>query len=202
MEREHLVRGLEDRGPALLRLDAGMRGAAEDLEVVVGDALPRADDVAVGARALEDQRGVVVRRQAADDRRAERRADLLVGVGDERDGGSLAGLVKRGDGVQAGQQPGLHVGHAGTDGALAVGPIRPLRGRARLEDGVHVADEQEARPVARHPADDEVAELRSATASGSWRMRSTVGARARERIGSRSRRPGSRRRACTSRSRC
>ena len=65
VERQHLVRGLEDCGAALLRLDAGVRRAADELEVVVGDALARADDVAVGAGALEHQRGVVLRRQAS-----------------------------------------------------------------------------------------------------------------------------------------
>ena len=62
------MRGLEDRGATLLGLDAGVRGAAGDRDVVVGDALARADDVAVRARALEDQHRVMVGRQGPNDR--------------------------------------------------------------------------------------------------------------------------------------
>ena len=122
-----LVRGLEDRAsgpsPARRRHAPPARGC---VEVVVGDALPRADDVAVGARALEDQDGVVLRRERADDRGAERRADLLVRVGDERDRRPRAGLLERGDRVEAGEQARLHVGHAGPGARGRRRPERPL----------------------------------------------------------------------------
>ena len=74
---------------------------------------------------------------------------------------SLAGLLQRRDRMQAGQEPRLHVGHAGPERLPALGPIRPLRGRPGIEDGVHVADEQQSRSIAVQAADDEVAELRS-----------------------------------------
>ena len=72
VEGEHLVRRLEDRGATLLGLDAGVRGAAGDRDVIVGDALAGADDVAVRARALEDEHRVMLGRQGANDRGAER----------------------------------------------------------------------------------------------------------------------------------
>ncbi len=75
--------GLEDRAPALLRLDAGVRRAAPDVQPQVEDPLARRDDVAVRPGALEDECDVHPGRDRADVRRATRRADLLVRVGDE-----------------------------------------------------------------------------------------------------------------------
>ena len=74
----------EDRVAALLGLDAGVGRPAVDGDPSVEDALARRDDVAVGAGALEDEAGVGVRGELPDVRRRGRRADLLVGVGDER----------------------------------------------------------------------------------------------------------------------
>ena len=45
------------------------------------------------------------------------------------------------------EQSTLHVARAGSGGALPIGPIRPLGGRSRVEDGVHVADEEQPRPL-------------------------------------------------------
>ena len=45
--------------------------------------------------------------------------------------------------VQPGQQAGLHVGDARAVGDAVVDPERPLGGGARVEDRVHVADQQE-----------------------------------------------------------
>ena len=50
------VRGGEDRAAALLRLDAGVGGPAVDDDPGIDDPLARADDVAVGPGALEDER--------------------------------------------------------------------------------------------------------------------------------------------------
>jgi hypothetical protein len=60
--------------------------------------------------------------------------------------------------VDAGQEAGLHVGHARAERPATLGPIRPLGDRARIEDGVHMTDQQQSRPIAVEPADDEVAE--------------------------------------------
>ena len=66
MQRHHLARGGQDRAAALLRLHAGVRGAAVIRDLQIRDALARADDVAVGAGALQHQGHVVLRRQVAD----------------------------------------------------------------------------------------------------------------------------------------
>ena len=102
----------------------------------VQDALARGDDVAVGARALEDEARVGVRGERPDVRRRGRRADLLVGVGDEHEPlerqRRRARPSERLERVQPGQQPGLHVGHA-----RAVGdPVRRSRnGRSAAVPG-------------------------------------------------------------------
>ena len=66
MKRQDLVRCLENRGAALLRLDARVRCPPDQLKAIVGDSLPRADDVAVGPGAFEDQRDIVLGREGAD----------------------------------------------------------------------------------------------------------------------------------------
>ena len=74
----------EDRAAALLGLDAGVGGPAVDGDPGVEDPLPRRDDVAVRPGALEDE---ATSASAASSRMCgveRRRADLLVGVGDER----------------------------------------------------------------------------------------------------------------------
>ena len=80
-KRQRLVRELEDRAAALLRLDAGVSGAALRPDDEIGDALARADDVTVGAGRLEHEADVDAFGGLADDRRRDGRADLLVGVG-------------------------------------------------------------------------------------------------------------------------
>ena len=57
----------------------------DELDRVVGDALARAHDVAVGPRALQHERRVVRGSELADHRPRERRADLLVGIADVGD---------------------------------------------------------------------------------------------------------------------
>ena len=52
--------------------------------------------------------------------------------------------------VEPGEQARLHVGHAGAVGAaVGVDPERALGGGARVEDRVHVADEEDPRPAGR-----------------------------------------------------
>ena len=54
------------------------------------------------------------------------------------------------DRIEPGKEARLHVGHAGTTGnAVGVDRVRSLAGRARVEDRVHVADEQHPRPARR-----------------------------------------------------
>jgi cyanophycin synthetase len=55
---------------------------------------------------------------------------------------------KRSERVEPGEQPRLHVGHAGSVGSLAIYAKRPLGGGSLVEHGVHVADEQQPRPGA------------------------------------------------------
>ena len=64
LERDDLVGGLQERVAPLLRLDARVRGPPRDRDRVVGDALARADDVAVGSRAFEHEGRVVPRRSS------------------------------------------------------------------------------------------------------------------------------------------
>ena len=148
VELAHDPGGLEDRAAALLRLDAGVGRPPVDDDPQVEDALARRHDVAVGAGALEHERDVAVRRDLADVRRRGRRADLLVGVGDEDEAleGQAAALGDdRLERVQPGQQAGLHVGDAGPVGDAVLDPER-ARGRGPgVEDGVHVPDEQRPR---------------------------------------------------------
>ena len=61
VERDGQVGGCEDRAAALLGLDAGVGRPAVDRHAQVEVALARADDVAVGAGALEHEAGVHVR---------------------------------------------------------------------------------------------------------------------------------------------
>ena len=83
--------GLEDRAAALLGLDAGVRRPTVDVEARVQDPLSGGHDVAVGAGAFEDERGVHLRGERADVRRRGRRADLLVRVGHEHEALERAG---------------------------------------------------------------------------------------------------------------
>ena len=113
-------------------------------------ALARRHDVAVGARALEDEAGIRVDREPTDVRGRRGRADLLVGVGDEdqaREREPAEHLAHGRDPVQAGQQPALHVGDAGAARDAVRDRERAGRRGARVEHRVHVADAQERRPV-------------------------------------------------------
>ena len=78
------VGGGEDRVPALLGLDAGVGGPAVDRDPGVDDALARRHDVAVRPGGLEDEARVGIGGLLDDVRRRRERADLLVGVRDER----------------------------------------------------------------------------------------------------------------------
>ena len=154
---------LEDRAATLLGLDAGVRRPAVDDDAQVEDPLARRHDVAVRPRALEHERDVDVGGGRLDVRRRGRRADLLVGVGDEDQALERQAAAfgdDRLERVEPGQQPRLHVGHAGAVGDAVLDAERALGRGPRIEDRVHVADEQGAR--AARPAvergDDRVAE--------------------------------------------
>ncbi len=156
----HLARRGQDRVAPLLRLDARVRRPSGDDHLCIRDALARGDDIAVGAGTLEDEDDVVVGSEALDVGRRERRPDLLVRVGDESDRRSPPGCLERGDRVETGEDPGLHVGDARPGRAGAVEAERALGGGAGVEDRVHMTDEEDARAVTVDPTDDEVAERR------------------------------------------
>ena len=151
-------------------------------------------------------RGRARRRMSARDRRdvrrRGRRADLLVRVGheDEPLEGQAAALGDdRLERVQPGQQPGLHVGDARAVGDAVLDPERALGRGPRVEDRVHVADQQGPRPAG--PAVERGDDRAPSRPAGSGRR---LDASRRARSGSRrpSARPRRRRRACSSRSRC
>ncbi len=75
--------------------------------------------------------------------------------------------------VEASQEPTLHVRHAWPQRALAIDPVRAGGRGARLEDGVHVADEQETGSAARQAADDEVPKHAGHRATSPPPLRST-----------------------------
>ena len=169
---------LEDRAAALLGLDAGVGRPAVDGDPQVEDPLARRHDVAVGAGALEDERDVGVARRssrmcgvdvgepisssglAMNDEPLERQAAAL---GDDR--------LER---VEAGQQARLHVGHARAVGDAVLDPERALGGGPRVEDRVHVADQQRrAAPPGRPSNVATTVSPRRPAGSG---RRSTVGA--------------------------
>ena len=96
-------------------------------------------------------------------RRRGRRADLLVRVGDEDEPLERQAAALRDDRlerVEARQQPGLHVGHAGAVGDAVLDAERALGRGPRIEDRVHVADQEHPRPArpALERGDDRVAE--------------------------------------------
>ncbi len=154
---------LEDRAATLLGLDAGVRRPAVDDDAQVEDPLARRDDVAVRPRAFEHERDVGVGGGSLDVRGRGRRADLLVGVGDEDqplERQAAAFGDDRLERVETGQQPRLHVGDARAVGDPVLDAERALGRGPRIEDRVHVADQQG--PRAARPAlerrDDRVAE--------------------------------------------
>ena len=78
-----------------------------------------------------------------------------------RSNGSASALVdQRLEGVAAGEQPGLHVGDARAVREAVVDRNGPLGGGSRIEDGVHVTDEEDPRSTgtAGEGRDDGVAE--------------------------------------------
>ena len=142
----HDARRLEDRVMALLGFDAGVRRAAVDHDPVVGDPLAGRHDVAVGAAALEDERDVGVRGRRPDVRRRRRRPDLLVRVRDERQAFERqpARAIARSAYSPARSPAFMSV----TPGPVAMLPSSRngrAAGGARLEHGVHVADQQDPR---------------------------------------------------------
>ena len=139
---------LEDRAPALLGFDAGVGGPTVDGQAQVEDALARRHDVAVRAGAFEHERDVHLGRDLDDVRGRGQRADLLVRVGDEhepleRQAAALGD--DRLERVQPGQKAGLHVGDARAVGDAILDAERALGRGARVEDRVHVPDEQRTR---------------------------------------------------------
>jgi hypothetical protein len=152
------VRRGEDCVAALLGLDAGVGGPAVDGDLRVEDAFPRRDDVAVRPGALQDKAGVGVGGQLADVGRRRQRADLSSGFATNVRPSRQRSCCRHGaHGVEAREEPGLHVGHAGAvRAAVGVDPKRALGGGARVEDRVHVADEDHARSTggAAQRADD------------------------------------------------
>ena len=143
-------RCLEDRVAALLGLDPGVRGPAMDGQAQVEDALAGRHDVAVGAGTLEDQARIDVRGGLPDVHDRGRRADLLVGVGDERQPlerqpAKLAD--ERLQRVEPGEQARLHVGDARAWRGAVIDAERSFGRSPRVEDRVHVADQQDPRAI-------------------------------------------------------
>ncbi len=159
VERFHHAGCGEDGVAPLLRLDARVGRAAVKVDAEVRNTLARAHDVAIGARALQDQDGRMSRCQASDVRGRERRSDLLVGVGDERDRGPSTDGQQRSHGQEPREQTALHVTGPRSGGSVAVAPEGPPRRGARVEDGVHVADEEDPGSYSVQAAHDEVTEL-------------------------------------------
>ena len=128
-----------------------MGGAPVDGDPGVEDPLPGRHDVAVGSGALEDQAGLALGGDLADVRRRRRRADLLVRVRDVREAleRERADGAERIDGVEAGQQPRLHVRDAGPRRDPIADREGTLGGRPGVEDGVHVSDQEQARSARR-----------------------------------------------------
>ncbi len=149
LQGDDLVGGGEDGIAPLLGLDPGMGRPTVDGQAKVERALACADDVAVGARALEHQGHVRLERR-------RRMCGVLVGEPISSSGlamktrrlkgshvsASAADRAQGGERVEAGQQAALHVGHAGAVGTAVRDAKRTGGGRARVEDGVHVADQE------------------------------------------------------------
>ena len=153
---------LQERVAPLLGFDPCVGGSPLERDRVVGDALARADDVAVGPRAFEHEGRVVARCELADHGTAERRSDLLVRIADVGDVLERVGsrLLEHLCGVEPGEQAPLHVRHAGTAGDGAIDPEGSLGHGAVVEDRVHVPDQQHAwTPRAAEGPDHEIAEL-------------------------------------------
>ncbi len=144
--------GLEDGAAPLLGLDAGMGGTAVDDDAQVEDALARRRRCrrwrgrtrGPGATSLS----AAISRMCGVERR---RADLLVRVGDEHEPlegqpAALGPMIAL-SAYSPASRPGLHVGDARPVGDAVVDPERPFGDGARVEDRVHVADEQDARPA-------------------------------------------------------
>jgi hypothetical protein len=157
LELDDLVGRFQERVAALLGLDTGVGGAPQDRDLVVGDPLARAHDVAVGPRAFEHEGHVVPRRQLPDHGAAERRADLLVGIADVRDRAEPveSGLLEHLDGEHPRQQPRLHVRDARAACEVTVDRERPLGDRPVVEHGVHVADQKDVGAATAHQGPDQ-----------------------------------------------
>jgi len=145
-----------------LRLDAGVSGSAVHCQGVCSAPFPAADDVAVGARGFQNQRHVGAPGGLGVQRAGSGRSDFFVAVQKEADLGEVieADSVQGIECVETGQEAGLHVRHARTDGPVSLEAQRPLGHSAHRVDGVQVPDEQHARlarPVeGRQPAVAEV----------------------------------------------
>jgi len=145
LQRDDRVGGLEQRVATLLRFHAGVGRAPDDVDRVVGDALACAHDVAVRPRPFQDERRIELRRHRLDDRPAERRSDLFVGVADVGDAIEPveAGSLQHFHREEAGQQPALHVGHARPARDVSVDRERSRRSGAVVEHRVHVSHQQD-----------------------------------------------------------
>ena len=142
--------------------------AARPVTVIDRSTLPLRErhDVAVRARALEDEAGVGVRRERAgcaawtpasrSPRRGWRRTRGARTAAPPQD------LAHGGDRVQAGEQSALHVGDARARRDAVLDGERALRHRPGIEHRVHVADAQERRAAGVRPAqlaDDRLAQV-------------------------------------------
>ncbi len=115
--------------------------------------LARRDDVAVGARRLQRKGEVGPARHLADERDGAAVVHLLVADAEEveRPPAVKAGMVERLDGVEAAEQPRLHVAGARPQHLVALNRERARRRRADGEDGVGVAEQHHThapRPLA------------------------------------------------------
>jgi hypothetical protein len=85
VEPDHEVCRGQDRASPFLRLDPRVSGAPPNDDAGIENPLARRHDVAVGPGTLEDEARIGRRGELADVGSRRRRADLLVGIGDERE---------------------------------------------------------------------------------------------------------------------
>ena len=144
-EPQREIGGGEQRVAALLRVAAGMGGAAFDTDREIAAARTRTGQRAVGKRrGLIGQRRLLAARRLGDQRRRAGRADLLVAVDDDlvaelRDADRLDCRKRR----EHDRKPALHVRHTGAAEDALVAPEDGLERVIGSEDGVHMTGEKQ-----------------------------------------------------------
>jgi hypothetical protein len=124
-------------------VDAGMRGAAGDLDVERAAALAAGDHIAADAAGLGVEHGAGALRRRFDVGAALERADFLVRREQRhhREGQASDG-VQRAQRKDVGDQAALHIGDARTVSEIAGARIGPRRHRALFEYCVAMAEQQ------------------------------------------------------------